>query len=92
MTRAYKITRLPEGYCKLAVAAWKALSDRELFEIEGKLVFTDDLEAYLEEETDVQFCADEFDSHAAFEKWLLHTAAGWCATDPMMVDSLDQYL
>ena len=50
MTRAYKITRLPEGYCKLAVAAWKALSDRELFEIDGKLVFTDDLEAYLEEE------------------------------------------
>ena len=44
MTRAYKITRLPEGYCKVAVAAWKALGDRELFEIEGKLVFTDDLE------------------------------------------------
>ena len=51
MTRAYKITRLPDGYCKVAVAAWKALGDRELFEIEGKLVFTDDLEAYLEEET-----------------------------------------
>ena len=40
MTRAYKITRLPDGYCKVAIAAWKALSDRELFEIEGKLVFT----------------------------------------------------
>ena len=48
MTRAYKITRLPDGYCKVAVAAWKALSDRELFEIEGRLVFTDDLTAYLE--------------------------------------------
>ena len=47
MTRAYKITRLPDGYCKVAVAAWKALSDRELFEIEGKLVFTDDLESYI---------------------------------------------
>ena len=47
MTRAYKITRLPDGYCKVAVAAWKALSDRELFEIEGKLVLTDDLTAYL---------------------------------------------
>ena len=47
MTRAYKITRLPDGYCKVAVAAWKALSDRELFEIEGKLVFTDDLESYM---------------------------------------------
>ena len=92
MTRAYKITRLPEGYCKLAVAAWKALSDRELFEIEGKLVFTDDLEAYLEEETNVHFCVDEFDSHAAFEKWLLHAVADWCENDPMMVDSLDPYL
>ena len=30
MTRAYKITRLPDGYCKVAVAAWKALGDREL--------------------------------------------------------------
>ena len=47
MTRAYKITRLPDGYCKVAVAAWKALNDRELFEIEGKLVLTDDLTAYL---------------------------------------------
>ena len=47
MTRAYKITRLPDGYCKVAVAAWKALGDRELFEIEGKLVFTDDLESYI---------------------------------------------
>ena len=28
MTRAYKITRLPDGYCKVAIAAWKALSDR----------------------------------------------------------------
>lgn len=47
MTRAYKITRLPDGYCKVAVAAWKALGDRELFEIEGRLVFTDDLESYM---------------------------------------------
>lgn len=48
MTRAYKITHLPEGYSKLAIAAWKALNDRELFEIEGKLVFTESLEDYLE--------------------------------------------
>ena len=41
MTRAYKITRLPDGYCKVAVAAWKALGDRELSEMEGRLVFTD---------------------------------------------------
>ncbi len=68
MTRAYKITRLPDGYCKVAVAAWKALGDR------------------------TAFCADEFDSHAAFEKWLLNAVAEWCRNDPLMVDSLDQYL
>lgn len=39
MTRAYKITHLPEGYSKLAVAAWKSLNDRELFEIEGEAGF-----------------------------------------------------
>ena len=92
MTRAYKITRLPEGYCKLAVAAWKALSDRELFEIEGKLVFTDDLEAYLEEETDVHFCADEFDSHAEFERWLLDAVADWCRNESLMLEALDSYI
>ena len=92
MTRAYKITRLPEGYCKLAVAAWKALSDRELFEIEGKLVFTDDLEAYLEEETDVHFCADEFDSNAAFEHWLLDAVADWCRNESLMLEALDSYI
>lgn len=57
MTRAYKITRLPDGYCKVAVAAWKALSDRELFEIEGRLVFTDDLESYMEGGDRTAFCA-----------------------------------
>ena len=82
----------PDGYCKVAVAARKALSDRELFEIEGKLVFTDDLEAYLEGGDRTAFCADEFDSHAAFEKWLLNAVAEWCRNDPLMVDSLDQYL
>ena len=92
MTRAYKITRLPDGYCKVAVAAWKALSDRELFEIEGRLVFTDDLTAYLEGGDRTAFCADEFDSHAVFEKWLLNAVAEWCRNDPLMVDSLDQYL
>ena len=77
MTRAYKITRLPDGYCKVAVAAWKALGDRELFEIEGRLVFTDDLESYMEGGDRTAFCADEFDSHAAFEKWLLNAVAEW---------------
>ena len=92
MTRAYKITRLPDGYCKVAVAAWKAFGDRELFEIEGKLVFTDDLEAYLEEETDVHFCADEFDSHAAFERWFLEAVADWCRNQPLMLEALDSYI
>ena len=77
MTRAYKITRLPDGYCKVAVAAWKALSD---------------LESYMEGGDRTAFCADEFDSHAAFEKWLLNAVAEWCRNDPLMVDSLDQYL
>ena len=29
---------------------------------------------------------------AAFEKWLLNAVAEWCRNDPLMVDSLDQYL
>ena len=92
MTHAYKISCLPEGYCKLAIAARNYLIDRELFEIEGKLVFTDDLESYMEGGDRTAFCADEFDSHAAFEKWLLNAVAEWCRNDPLMVDSLDQYL
>ena len=92
MTRAYRITRLPEGYCKVAIAVWKALDDHKLFEIDGKLVFTDDLEAYLEGGDRTAFCADEFESNAAFEKWLLNTAADWCRNDPLMTDCLDQYL
>lgn len=32
----YKITQLPEGFSKLAIAAWKVLDDRELFEIDAR--------------------------------------------------------
>ena len=92
MTRAYKITRLPEGYSKLAIAAWKSLNDRELFEIEGKLVFTDSLEDYLEGNTPCTYCVDEFDSHAEFEKWLLDGVAQWIREDQLMIEDLDQYL
>ena len=92
MTRAYKITRLPEGYSKLAIAAWKSLNDRELFEIEGKLVFTDSLEDYLEGNDKVTYCVDEFGSHAEFEKWLLNAVAEWIKDDPLMIEDLDQYL
>ncbi|MBQ8617247.1 MAG: hypothetical protein IJ418_06995 [Clostridia bacterium] len=92
MTRAYKITHLPEGYSKLAVAAWKSLNDRELFEIEGKLVFTDSLEDYLLENDTTGYCVDEFDSHAEFEKWLLNAVAEWIKNDPLMIEDLDQYL
>ena len=55
-------------------------------------MFTDDLESYMECGDRTAFCADEFDSHAAFEKWLLNAVAEWCRNDPLMVDSLDQYL
>lgn len=92
MTRAYKITYLPEGYSKLAVAAWKSLNDRELFEIEGKLVFTDSLEDYLLGNDPVSYCVDEFDSHAEFEKWLLNAVAEWIKDEPLMIEDLDQYL
>ena len=92
MTRAYKITRLPEGYSKLAIAAWKALNDRELFEIEGKLVFTESLEDYLESNDKVTYCVDEFDSQAEFEKWLLNAVAEWIKDDPLMIEDLDPYL
>ena len=92
MTRAYKITRLPEGYSKLAIAAWKSLNDRELFEIEGKLVFTDSLEDYLLDNDTNCYCVDEFDSHADFEKWLLNAVAEWIKNDPLMIEDLDQFL
>ena len=94
MTHAYKISRLPKDYCKLAVAAWKALSDCELFEIEGKLVFTDDLDAFLKKENPECFCAYEFDSHAAFERWLLNAVADWCTNSELrpMLDALNRHL
>ena len=44
--RVYKITQLPNGFSKLAIAARNALDDRDLFEIDGRLVFTDDIERY----------------------------------------------
>ena len=94
MTRVYKINRLPSDYCTLAVAAWKALSNCELFEIEGKLVFTDDLDAFLKKENPECFCAYEFDSHAAFERWLLNAVADWCTNSELrpMLDALNRHL
>ena len=92
MTRAYKITHLPEGYSKVAIAAWKALDDRELYEIEGKLVFTDCVEDFMLGNDPTTFCADEFDSHADFERWLLNTVAEWIRNDPIMIDCLDPHL
>jgi len=92
MTRAYKITRLPEGYCTLALAAWKSLTELELFEIEGKLVFTDGIEDYLLDNDMTSHCFYEFDSHAEFEKWLLNTVAEWIKNDPLMIEDLDQFL
>ena len=92
MTHAYKITHLPEGYSKVAIAAWKALDDRELYEIEGKLVFTDCVEDFMLGNDPTTFCADEFDSHADFERWLLNTVAEWIRNDPLMIDCLDLHL
>lgn len=92
MTRAYKIARLPEGYCTLALAAWKSLTELELFEIEGKLVFTDGIEDYLLDNDMTGHCVEEFDSHAEFEKWLLNTVAEWIKNDPLMIEDLDQFL
>ena len=89
----YKITQIPEGFSKLAIAAWKVLDDRELFEIDGTLVFTDDIESYLNGAPRGSFCADEFHSFAAFEKWLLAAADGWRKNDcgsPMRA-ALDQF-
>lgn len=92
MTRAYKITHLPEGYSKLAIAIWKTLNDRELFEIEGKLVFTDSLEDYLLDNEPLSYCIDEFTSHAEFERWLLNLIPEWIIHEPTMIEELDQYL
>lgn len=92
MPRVYKITRLPEGYCKLAIAAWKSLSDYELYEIEGKLVYTDDIASYLEDETEVMCMTEVFDSHFEFERWLLKTVVEWIEHDPLMLDDLDEHI
>ena len=90
----YKITKLPEGFSKLAIAAWKVLDDRELFEIDGTLVFTDDIESYLNGAPRDSFCANECHSFAAFEKWLLAAADGWRKSNcgsPMRA-ALDQFI
>ena len=92
MRRYYKYDRLPEGYCKLAIAAWKSLPDYELFEIEGKLVYTDDVASYLEEDTEVGYMAEVFDSHFEFERWLLKTVVQWIEHDPLMLDDLDEHI
>ena len=87
----YKITQLPEGFSKLAIAARNALDDRELFEIDGTLVFTDDIERYLEGAPCGSFCADEFPSFAALEKWLLDTVAAWLSSEcTPMIDCLNE--
>ena len=90
----YKITQLPEGFSKLALAAWKALDDRELFEIVGTLVFTVGIASYLDGAPRGSFSADEFSSFPAFEKCLLAAADGWrknnCGS-PMRA-ALDQFI
>ena len=89
--RVYKITQLPNGFSKLAIAVRNALDDRDLFEIEGRLVFTDDIERYLEGAPCGSFCADEFLSFAALEKWLLDTVAAWLSSDcTPMIDCLNE--
>lgn len=92
MTRAYKITHLPEGYSKLAIAAWKTLNEYELFEIEGKLVFTDSIEDHLLGNSETICCSHEFNSHAEFEKWLLDAVAEWIKDDLPMIELLDDFL
>ena len=90
----YKINRLPEGFSKLAIAARNSLDDRDLFEIDGKLVFTDGIERYLKKEDDCAvFCTDEFPSFAAFEQWLLDTVADWLKSGcTPMIDCLDEHI
>ena len=90
----YKITQLPEGFSCLAIAAWKTLDDRELFEIDGTLVFTDSIESYLEGTSLDHLCADEFSSFAAFEKWLLAAAADWLRDEHCapMVEAFSSFL
>ena len=92
MRRYYKYDRLPEGYCKLAIAAWKALNDHELFEIEDKLVFTDDIESYLMETPEKGYSVEVFDCHFEFERWLLNCIVRWIEHDPLMIDDLNEYL
>ena len=92
MPHAYKITRLPEGYCTLALAAWKSLPELELFEIKGKLIFTDDIQRYLQDGDMSGQSLYEFASHEAFENWLLDTAAEWIKNHPTMLDALNEHL
>ena len=92
MPRTYKYTRLPEGYCTLARAVRVNLPDLELFEIEGKLIFTDDIQRYLLGEDMTGSSLHEFSSHEEFEDWLLDTATEWIKNHPTMLEALDERL
>jgi len=92
MTKYYEITRPPKGFSKLAAAAWFSLPDQRLYEVDGKLIFTDDIEECLKEDSEVLVIREEHDSFASFEASLLLGIAGWCTEDPAMIAEMEKYL
>ena len=68
MKKRYRITTLPDGFSREALAAFAELGDCELFEINGRLVLIKDRNTPDDREDDVYV---EFASFAQLEEWLL---------------------
>lgn len=99
MAHVTRLYTLPEGHSKLATAAWNAMEeveDKALYKVNEKLVFTDDLDYYLEGADKMLFDAFEFSSDEEFEEFLLDMVTEWIDSakqgDDMMFSALEDQL
>ena len=84
--KIYRLTALPNGFSKLARAAFNTL-DGYLYLVGTKVVMTDEAD-------DLEVPRGEFDSLEEFEDWLIASVADWlaeCKNDPM-VEALEEQL
>ena len=84
--KIYRLTALPNGFSKLARAAFNTL-DGYLYLVGTKVVMTDEVD-------DLECPRCEFDSLEEFEDWLMACVADWLAegkNDPM-VEALEEQL
>lgn len=84
--KAYRIERLPQGFSKLAFAAYNSL-DGYLYIRDDKIIMTDEAD-------DLDSPRVILDTMEAFEDWLIATAASWLSEgkDDPMVAALNRNL